>query len=65
MYLCYRGSTYCRKIDLLNIVNPRKIEKAANRSHKVFDDVFDDRIFISLKPTLYQYRGVSYLKSVS
>ena len=63
MYLCYRGVIYCRAISLLNIVdqvNPQKREQDAIRYPKVLDD----RISISLKPILYQYRGVAYLKSI-
>lgn len=63
MYLCYRGVIYCRAISFLNIlnqVNSRKREQDATRYPKVLDD----RISISFKPILYQYRGVTYLKSI-
>lgn len=59
MQLCYRGNTYCRqpsKINLIDTVVPAKY-----RGNLYLIDRFNNTS--EARPAIYQYRGITYLKT--
>ena len=60
MQLCYRGNTYYRSSDRFTPVNSVITAKFMGNSYTTYRSNTN----ISVKPTLYQYRGIAYLKSI-
>lgn len=60
MQLCYRGNTYYRSSVRANTIDSVITAKFMGNLYTIYCSKFD----IPVKPTLYQYRGTAYLKSI-
>ncbi len=61
MQLCYRGTTYQANTNLIDTVDSGITAKFLGNSYSVLKSYPS----INLKPNLYRYRGVTYLKSLN
>ncbi len=60
MRLCYRGNVYNRQVNNTRLLNSRDTERFRETS----DRMATSQTYIYSQPCLYQYRGISYVKSM-
>jgi Domain of unknown function (DUF4278) len=61
MQLCYRGTIYQVTTNSVNTADAGITAKFLGNSY----NIRQNNLSLTLKPNLYRYRGVSYLKSLS
>ncbi len=58
--LCYRGNTYYRLNNQINPVNSELFAQYRGKSYRF--NYYNTSVIV--RPYLYQYRGVTYLKTI-